>query len=129
MGGMIQIGDALRLVDLDEDGEHPRSQRAKSAFGDYLRANQTPSERMFARVLHHLGISASPQTPVCGYIADFLDAKQRVVFEVDGPIHQNRERLVTDRVRDEVLRTAGYRVIHISNDGVRNLLASLVLAR
>jgi len=120
---MIQIGDMLRMLDPNEQGVSPRNARAKRAFADYLRANQTPSERMFARVLHHLGIGASPQMTICGFIADFLDTDRRVVFEIDGPIHKKRAEL--DKLRDEILTAAGYRVIRISNDGVRNLMVSL----
>jgi very-short-patch-repair endonuclease len=124
---MIQIGDVLRLLGSDKQGLSPRGAQAKAAFADYLRANQTPAERMFARVLHHVGIKAAPQMPVCGFIVDFLDEQHRVVFEVDGPIHEGRE--AQDRVRDEALQGAGYRVMHISNDGVRQLLANVAAAR
>jgi uroporphyrinogen-III synthase len=97
--------------------------QSKLAFANYLRANQTPGERMMARVLYHLGIEAQPQVPIRGWIVDFYDYENRVVFEVDGPYHE--ERKAADAYRDAVLTGAGYRVVRLSNDAVRNLMANV----
>lgn len=110
----MRIGEILRTMGLEPDvaieaaekGEDP-----KRAYADYLRENQTPSERMMARVLYYLGCDVEPQQVLCGYIVDFLDREQRVVIEVDGSSHDGREQYDADR--DEAMRAAGYRVLRI----------------
>lgn len=98
-----------------EQGHDP-----KRAYADYLRENQTASERMMARVLYHLGCDVEPQQVVRGYIVDFLDRENRVVIEVDGSSHDDREEY--DAERDDRLQEAGYRVIRIQAWEVPHML-------
>lgn len=97
-------------------------QTSKLLFADYLRANQTPSERLMARVLFHLGIDAAPQVVIRGWIVDFYDYGTGTIIEVDGSSHQDRA--AEDQERDAILRDAGYRVIRVSNEEVVQLMAS-----
>lgn len=109
---------------LDYYGETRDAKRArKLAFADYLRANQTAGERMMARVLYHLDIKAEPQVQLRGWVVDFLDQENRVVFEVDGESHASRG--AEDAERDAILEQAGYRVIRATNEEVRNLMVSV----
>lgn len=125
--GWATIGESLRLLGLTEDGAQPRNADAKRAYADYLRANQTPSERMMARVLYHLGIDAEPQVQVRGYIVDFLDRRNGVVIEVDGGIHGDRK--AADDLRTANLEDQGYRIIRITNEEVRHLMQSVAGGR
>ncbi len=59
-----------------------------------------------------MGVLIRRQLPVLGrFIADFLAPAQRLVIEVDGAYHSERER--GDARRDAALERAGYRVIRV----------------
>jgi very-short-patch-repair endonuclease len=47
------------------------------------------------------------------YIADFVCTEQKLIIELDGPLHDDRGEY--DRRRDMYLRKQGYRVIRIRN--------------
>ena len=124
---MMRIGALMPLLDLTDEGVKVRRDTAKRVFADHLRENQTASERMMARVLFHLGIDAKPQVVLLGWIVDFFDADHLTVIEVDGSSHNGRE--AEDRMRDESLERAGYRVLHFHNEEVRHIMANLALDR
>ena len=75
------------------------------------------------------------QTPLLGrYIADFYvsKGKLRVVFEIDGMIHELHQK--SDAIRDELFRRAGIAVVRISArrvladpDGVADLIRMICL--
>jgi very-short-patch-repair endonuclease len=119
----MRVGEILRTMGLEPDvaveAAH-QGQDAKRAYADYLRENQTPSERLMARVLFYLGCDVEPQQLVRGYIVDFLDRANRVVIEVDGSSHDGREEY--DAERDEIMRAEGYRVIRIEAWEVPHML-------
>jgi very-short-patch-repair endonuclease len=119
----VRVGEIFRMMGLEPDvavEAAARGQDGKRAYADYLRDNQTTSERMMARVLYHLGCDVEPQQIVRGYIVDFLDRENKVVIEVDGTSHKGRE--VADKERDEAMRADGYRIIRIENWEVPHLL-------
>jgi very-short-patch-repair endonuclease len=119
----VRVGEIFRMMGLEPDvavEAAARGQDGKRAYADYLRDNQTTSERMMARVLYHLGCDVEPQQIVRGYIVDFLDRENKVVIEVDGTSHKGRE--VADKERDEAMRADGYRIIRIENWEVTHLL-------
>ncbi|HKO51879.1 MAG TPA: DUF559 domain-containing protein, partial [Polyangiaceae bacterium] len=60
------------------------------------------------------GVVVRRQVPLLGrFIADFLAPAQRLVIEVDGAYHGERER--GDARRDAALKRAGYRVVRIAS--------------
>lgn len=123
---MRRIGDILADLGYGED-RAIRSPEAKRKFAQYLRENQTPSERLMARVLFHLGIDAEPQVPILGWIADFYDASTKTVIEVDGSIHAYQRE--ADAFRDKKMREAGYRVYRFRNDEIRHFMANIAADR
>jgi very-short-patch-repair endonuclease len=117
------LGEILRMMGLEPDVAVEAARTGgdpKRAYADYLRENQTTSERMMARVLYHLGCDVEPQQVVMGWIVDFLDRANKVVIEVDGSSHE--EKAESDATRDEVMRAAGYRVIRIQHWEVPHML-------
>lgn len=121
--GPLHIGTILRELGLEPDTAIAAAEQGlnpKLAYADYLRDNQTTSERMMARVLYYLGCEVLPQQVVCGYIVDFLDPLKWVVIEVDGSSHDGREEY--DAQRDDIMREAGYRVIRIAAWEVPHIL-------
>jgi very-short-patch-repair endonuclease len=119
----MRVGEILRTMGLEPDvavEAAARGQDAKRAYADYLRENQTSSERLMARVLYYLGCDVEPQQVVLGWIVDFLDRANRVVIEVDGSSHDTKGE--ADALRDERMREAGYRVIRIESWEVPHML-------
>ena len=126
----VRIGEILRMMGYEPDvaaeaaadGRDP-----KRAYADYLRDNQTPAERLMARVLYHLECDAEPQQVLMGWIVDFLDRTNKVVIEVDGNSHDGKQ--TQDAERDAVMRAAGYRVIRIENWEVPHILQQVARMR
>lgn len=119
----MRLGDVLAMMGYTVDGEVGTSAEQKQAFADYLRENQTPSERLCARILYHLGIQAEPQVMLLGWIVDFFDAENRTVIEVDGSIHDHQKQ--QDAERDAAMKAAGYRVIRLRNDELPQMMANI----
>lgn len=119
----VKVGEILRMMGLEPDVAVVAAVHGadgKRAYADYLRENQTTSERMMARVLFYLGCDVEPQQILCGYIVDFLDRGNKVVIEVDGSSHIGKE--AEDAERDAVMRAEGYRVIRVGAWEVPHML-------
>lgn len=88
----------------------------------------TPAERAFAKATRgkKLGFRIRRQTPIGPYFADFLAAKARVVIELDGGYHFNRE--TYDRRRTRFMESRGFRVLRFTNDEVLTNLESVLEA-
>jgi very-short-patch-repair endonuclease len=84
-----------------------------------LRARMTDAER---RIWYHLrahrfeGLGFRRQVPIGPYVADFVCEKLRVIVEVDGGQHAEREE--PDAQRTLWLNAQGYRVIRFWNNEV-----------
>jgi len=103
---------------------HPRvrgttqelNQRARE-----LRADMTPAERRLWTALRDrqlAGLKFRRQHAIGTFILDFYCASCRLNVEVDGDIHDVPEQAEHDAVRDEYLRSCGYRVLRVTNDQV-----------
>jgi very-short-patch-repair endonuclease len=81
-----------------------------------MRRNMTPAEGLLwsrLRANQLGGLHFRRQHIVAGFIADFYCHAARLVVEVDGLVH---ERLAaSDEVRNTVLESAGFRVMHVTN--------------
>ncbi len=80
----------------------------------------TPAEkRLWQRLkLKHLGFIFHSQKPVGPYIADFYCPEAKLVVEVDGDYHIDKETAGNDKVRDEVMHNLGITVLRFHNDEV-----------
>jgi len=92
-----------------------------------MRHVPTPSEARLWEALRggQLGVVFRRQVVVGEYIADFCAPAVRLVVEVDGGYHTEREQL--DAQRDERLRRLGYCVVRVSSEEVGRELAAVVL--
>jgi len=61
-----------------------------------------------------VGLKFRRQYPIGPFIVDFVCLSNKVVIELDGPIHKGREEY--DRKRDQWLQSQGYHVIRITNE-------------
>jgi very-short-patch-repair endonuclease len=83
-----------------------------------LRRNQTDAERLLWRRLRDRGLVNTKfrrQTPISGYIADFVCEDAKLIIEVDGGQHAESE---GDAERTAILEAAGYTVLRFWNNDV-----------
>ena len=58
------------------------------------------------------------QHPISTYIVDFYCHEKKLVFEVDGGVHNVKEEKEYDRIRESDLTDLGLKVIRFSNEDV-----------
>jgi very-short-patch-repair endonuclease len=89
-----------------------------------LRSEMSEGEKFLWKLLKTFrishGIHVRRQVPIGPYIADFAIHSAKLLIEVDGPMHSEVQRQNRDRMRDEWLAQAGYRVIRFRTDEVMN---------
>ena len=85
-----------------------------------LRRRLTPAETVLWDALWDRrldGFKFRRQHPVGPFVLDFCCPAHRLAVEVDGPIHdQQRDQ---DTARDELLTTAGYSMLRLSNHEIQ----------
>jgi very-short-patch-repair endonuclease len=83
-----------------------------------LRRDSTDAERIIWSALraHRLnGASFRRQTPVGPYVADFLCHSAKLIVEIDGGQHFEREQQKRDARREAFLTSKGYRILRFNN--------------
>ncbi|MEA1936692.1 MAG: DUF559 domain-containing protein [Patescibacteria group bacterium] len=55
------------------------------------------------------------QKPIGNYIADFYCSKAKLIIELDGSQHYEKEGIEKDRIRDEYFESLGLKVLRFSN--------------
>jgi very-short-patch-repair endonuclease len=92
-------------------------------FARELRKNQTESEKVLWKVLREFrshGFIFRRQHPIDIFIADFYCHKLKLIIEVDGEIHDNKESQEHDDGRSAENEKIGIRVIRFTNEQVLN---------
>ena len=84
-----------------------------------LRKNMTPWERkLWYEFLREYPVRFQRQKAIGNYIVDFYCAKARLVVELDGSQHYNKNELLKDRIRTERLEEYKLTVIRIPNNEI-----------
>lgn len=52
------------------------------------------------------------------YFADFCDTLHKIVFEIDGEYHFEKDQIRKDKQRDKDMRRMGYKVFRITNSKI-----------
>jgi very-short-patch-repair endonuclease len=89
------------------------------AFARSLRTAQTAQEAALWQELRNKrpdGWKFSRQVPIGPYVAHFLCPAARLIFEIDGPLHQEQAQAVKDEKRDLYLEGEGFSVLRFSAD-------------
>ncbi|WP_460034923.1 endonuclease domain-containing protein [Methylothermus subterraneus] len=95
------------------------SEKHQTEYARRLRVNMTDAERVLWRHLRakrFWGVQFRRQAPLGPYIVDFLSHNPKLVIEVDGSQHQDRQR--EDEMRDAWLQERGFKVLRFWNDQV-----------
>ena len=79
-------------------------------------------ERLRSRRLKQLKFRR--QLPISGYIVDFVCLEEKLIVEVDGGQHNDRQ--VQDARRTAVLEKSGFRVLRFWNNDVLEKLDSVL---
>lgn len=91
-----------------------------------LRKNMTPWERKLRyEFLREYPIRFQRQKPIGNYIADFYCFQAKLVIELDGSQHYNRNEAINDRIRTERLENLNLIVLRIPNNEIDNNFAEI----
>jgi len=88
-----------------------------------LRRDSTPAELLLWKELRNrkfLNLKFKRQYSIGNYIVDFYCANPRLIIELDGAVHFEKEQKEKDRYRDENLKDMNYKVLRFSNEEVLN---------
>ena len=91
----------------------------KIAQARRLRRDQTLAEKTFWTIVRNRrlgGFRFLRQAPIDRYIADFVCEAAKLIVELDGPVHDEREDY--DARRTEALELYGYTVLRLRNEQV-----------
>ena len=99
----------------------PRAQLL-AARARAMRFSPTESEALLFSAIRgrRLGVSFRRQVPIGQHVVDFLAPSVRLVIEVDGDSHLDRQR--ADAARDRRLRQAGYTVLRLEAELIMRAL-------
>ena len=83
-----------------------------------LRNESAPAEVLLWTRLNgkQLGFSFNRQKPIANYIADFVCMKKKLIIEIDGDSHNDKQDYHAKR--DEVLKKFGFTVFHVTDQEV-----------
>ena len=86
----------------------------------------TPWERkLWYEFLREYPIRFQRQKPIGNYIADFYCFQAKLVIELDGSQHYNRNEAINDRIRTERLENLNLIVLRIPNNEIDNNFAEI----
>jgi very-short-patch-repair endonuclease len=98
-------------------------------YSQELRKNMTDAERLLWSKMRNKqlkGLLFYRQRIIGNYIVDFYCPRVNLVIEIDGGQHYNDEGIKEDRIRDDYLRTQGYKVLRFSDKEVFENLKGVV---
>ena len=132
--GSLSYNAQARIAELEEeiqnilDEEHNKGVNgAVLHYKERLERDATPAELKFKQIAEckHLNLEFQYRIDVYQgrriikvYYADFCDTKHKIVFEIDGSIHDIPEQKKYDFIRTKRLNKMGYRVYRIRNSEV-----------
>ena len=90
-----------------------------------LRKNMTKEEIILWSRIRRKQIKEAQfyrQKPIGNFIADFYCPKAKLIIEIDGSQHYEKEGIEKDKIRDEYFESLGLKVLRFTNlDVLRNL--------
>ena len=81
-----------------------------------LRRDMTKEEKhLWYDFLKLLPLTVNRQKVIENYIVDFYIAEAQIVIELDGSQHYKEEGIQKDKIRDERLKSLGFKVLRYTN--------------
>ncbi len=90
-----------------------------------LRTVMTPAEKLLWEELRDNkldGLKFKRQHSIGNYIVDFYCYKTRLIIELDGSVHHEKEQRKKDELRDENLREMNYTILRFRNEEIQKNL-------
>ncbi|MEA2603633.1 MAG: type restriction enzyme protein [Acidobacteriota bacterium] len=84
-----------------------------------MRKQPTPAEEALWSLLRDrrmIRLKFRRQVPIGPFIVDFYGSREKLVVELDGPVHEEPLQAAHDQNRDFYLRSLGLRVLRFTND-------------
>lgn len=108
--------------DMGRSNMHHKAEGHTFEFARMLRKESTIAEDLLWQELRgsKLGVKFRRQHPIDKYLVDFFCAKQKLIIEVDGEIHNQPEVKEKDREREVLLNFYGSKFLRFSNEQVLN---------
>jgi very-short-patch-repair endonuclease len=97
-------------------------------YAKELRSNPTETEKILWEELKNkrLGMKFRRQHPIADYIVDFYCHSLKLVIEIDGGYHLDRDQKEYDHYRAEDLSGFGIVIIRFTNSQVKNDLDKVI---
>ncbi len=89
-----------------------------------LRRNETPAEALLWQAIRNRKLDGRKfrrQVPIGAFVVDFYCAAERLVVEVDGPVHESQQE--ADQIRQESIVALGIRFVRLENEEIESHLA------
>ena len=86
-----------------------------------LRLNETEAEKLlweFLKKKQLLGFKFRRQHAIAHSIVDFYCHAARLAVEIDGPSHNSKQQIFSDKVRTDELNRFGIDVVRFTNDQI-----------
>ncbi len=86
-----------------------------------LRKNMTPQERKLWKILRNhqfYDFEIRRQYPIDKYIVDFICRIKKIIIEIDGGQHNEKETIEYDKKRSFDLNKLGYKVVRFWNNDI-----------
>jgi len=85
-----------------------------------LRHKQTKAEEILWESLRNnkIGIKFRRQYSLEGYVMDFYSPKAKMAIEIDGGQHYEKDGKEYDKVREEIIISAGVKIMRFTNEEV-----------
>lgn len=97
-----------------------------------LRKSSTEFEQelwYYLRAKRFLGLKFKRQVPIGNYIADFACRDKKIIIELDGSGHLDEKQMKHDKIRDNYLKSLGYKIIRIYNNELNDMESVLEYIR
>ena len=110
---------------------HKRTTPKIFGHAKQLHRNMTPAEvKLWARLRAHRlnGIHFRNQHAIGNYVVDFCAPRKKLIIELDGSQHLERDASQYDEERTKYLEAQGYKVIHFWNNEVTKDIESVIRA-
>ena len=107
----------------------PEQWKILSSFAKQNRKEATDAEDALWQELRNRKIKNSKfrrQHPIAGFIPDFVCIEQKLIIEVDGDYHNEKEQQEYDTARSEWLLEYQYKLIRFTNDEVLNQMQNVL---
>jgi very-short-patch-repair endonuclease len=122
-GGIgVGIGDHMNKKKVSKQVREGLVERARA-----MRSELTDEEAILWRALRRRqlgGFKFRRQHIIGAYIVDFYCPEEKLVIEVDGPVHEIQKEY--DRQRDDELFAMGYRIMHFRNKEILDELDTVL---